>query len=41
MKILFVEGDHLLGDETAAGIARSGLAVDWALDGQQADIVGI
>ncbi len=40
MKILLVEGDHLLGDGIAAGIARSGLAVDWALDGQQVDIGG-
>ncbi|WP_339779938.1 response regulator [uncultured Marinobacter sp.] len=37
MKILLVEDDKLLGDGIAAGIAQSGLAVDWVLDGQQAD----
>ncbi|MBK1851866.1 response regulator transcription factor [Marinobacter sp. 1-4A] len=37
MKILLVEDDNLLGDGIAAGIAQSGLVVDWVLDGQQAD----
>lgn len=38
MKILLVEDDNLLGDGIASGIVQSGLAVDWVLDGQQADI---
>ena len=37
MKILLVEDDKLLGDGIAAGLAQSGLVVDWVLDGQQAD----
>jgi len=37
MKILLVEDDRLLGDGIASGIVQSGLAVDWVLDGQQAD----
>ncbi len=37
MKILLVEDDNLLGDGIAAGLAQAGLAVDWVVDGQQAD----
>src|SRR5690554_320646 len=37
MKVLLVEDDGILGDGIAAGIAQSGLVVDWVLDGRQAD----
>lgn len=37
MKILLAEDDTLLGDGIAVGITQSGLAVDWVLDGQQAE----
>lgn len=37
MKILLVEDDKLLGDGIAAGLAQSGLTVDWVQDGKQAE----
>ena len=38
MRILLVEDDKLLGDGIRAGLAQGGLAVDWALDGRQAEL---
>ena len=38
MRILLVEDDLLLGDGIKAGLAQGGFAVDWALDGRQAEL---
>lgn len=38
MRLLLVEDDLLLGDGLRAGLAQSGFAVDWAQDGEEADL---
>ena len=38
MRILLVEDDHLLGDALSRSLQQSGYAVDWAKNGQEADI---
>lgn len=38
MRILLVEDDLLLGDGVRAGLGQAGFAVDWAKDGEEADL---
>ena len=38
MRILLVEDDNLLGDGIRAGLAQAGFAVDWAADGEEAEL---
>ncbi len=38
MRILLVEDDRLLGDGVRAGLSQAGFAVDWAKDGEEADL---
>lgn len=38
MKILLVEDDRLLGDGIRTGLAQAGFAVDWAVDGREAEL---
>ncbi len=38
MRVLLVEDDRLLGEGVRAGLGQAGLAVDWALDGEEAEL---
>jgi two-component system OmpR family response regulator/two-component system response regulator QseB len=38
MRILLVEDDNLLGDGIRAGLTQAGFAVDWAADGEEAEL---
>lgn len=38
MRLLLVEDDLLLGDGLRAGLGQSGFAVDWAKDGEEAEL---
>lgn len=38
MRILLVEDDLLLGDGLHAGLGQAGFAVDWAKDGEEAEL---
>lgn len=38
MRILLVEDDRLLGEGVRAGLGQAGFAVDWAVDGEEAEL---